>query len=653
MKSAIRLLAALVLVLSAGRTEAQSVTIYRDAYGTPSVVADRLPDAMYGLGYAMAQDNAEQMARNFKQARGRRAEVDGQAHLITDSFLRSLGIEERAIKAAGTLPAEARTCVQRFCDGANRAVAEQKGRIPGWIEPFTPVDVISLAQLAQAAFPLQEISNRLLPGIGSNQFAIAPKRTANGRAILSIDPHLNWSGPLLWYEYAVYCRTFNFHGITLSGLPFGSMGHTDHVAWSMTNNNPRLYDFVTVKTNPANPNQYSYHGVWRDFEQVPLELRFREGAALKTLKQTARRTAWGPLAPLSPQAVRLAIPNLGAMFRQSLRMARARTAAEFRAALQDHGLSMWNIVYADTRGHIGYQYNANVPRRDETLDWSKAVPGDDPRTKWGDPWPLDALPHAEDPASGLLINCNTAPWLTTLGGEIKSTAWPEYVTSYGSTTRYERLKELLTGDDRVTLDKAKSYATDTLVPYARSLINRLIEQEKLRRFFGSITGPTGVHRYEKAPEEIDAERLHAQALEVLRHWDCRADVGSKGCALYLYWMRADRRMPAIARKTERGEAWTTEEAAAFDSALDKAAAYLLPHGPLDEPWGEVHVSVRGEHTAPVSGLGYFAPGDATATVTPNFGPFANGRIVCAGGSSFRMIVDLDPKGVRSWSVLPY
>ena len=66
------------LLLLPGALQAQTVTIYRDKFGVPSVVADRLPDAIYGLGYAMAQDNAEQMARNFKQARGRRAEVDGR-----------------------------------------------------------------------------------------------------------------------------------------------------------------------------------------------------------------------------------------------------------------------------------------------------------------------------------------------------------------------------------------------------------------------------------------------------------------------------------------------------------------------------------------------------------------------------------------------
>ena len=38
---------------------------------------------------------------------------------------------------------------------------------------------------------------------------------------------------------------------------------------------------------------------------------------------------------------------------------------------------------------------------------------------------------------------------------------------------------------------------------------------------------------------------------------------------------------------------------------------------------------------------------------PLVGEFKDGHVLCTGGSSFRMIVEMDPNGVRSWSVLPY
>src|SRR5205085_4825002 len=124
---------------------------------------------------------------------------------------------------ATALTGEIKAIMDSYCAGANRAIAEQKGKIPSWIEPFTTVDVLALTQLINAAFPLQDIAAQLLPGTGSNQFAVGKKRSANGHAILSTDPHLKWTGIMAWYEFSVYARDISFHGITLPGLPFGSI----------------------------------------------------------------------------------------------------------------------------------------------------------------------------------------------------------------------------------------------------------------------------------------------------------------------------------------------------------------------------------------------------------------------------------------------
>jgi len=624
------LLFALLLSIQGCAAHAQNhaIQVFRDGYGVPTIVADRLPDAFFGLGYAMAQDNAVQMGRNFKQARGRVAEVDGKSALLTDGFLRSLGIEELAEQKAQTLTGEMKDSIQSFCDGANRALAEQKGKIPAWVGPFTPVDVLSMAQLTNASFALLDIGRQLLPGMGSNQFAISAKRSATGHAILSIDPHLPWDGLLAWYEFGLETKAFRFHGITLAGLPFGVMGHTDRVAWCMTNNDPDLFDFFTVKTNPDNAKQYSYHGEWRDFEEKTVELRYVDGGEMKTQKQRVRRTAWGPMVPFRAQAVALSMLGSWELLDQSLKMAAAKDAKELREALRPLGFSMWNIVYADTQGHIGYQYNGRVPHRDTSFDWNKPVPGDDPRTKWGPLWTIDELPHAEDPKSGLLVNANSAPWLTTLGDEIRREGWPAYVTSYGSTTRYQRLRSLLSQKPKLGLDYARSTATDTEVPYAKATVSYLTA----------------------ANAETHTED---SLLATLRKWDCRADVDSRGTALYWFMLRADPKMNGLAVRAAHGDTWTSEEKRAALIALHKAAEDMRALGlPPDAPWGDVHVSRRGPTTTRISGL--LAPGPgAIAAVVPNYGPFQGGKIVCNVGSSFRMIVHLDPKRVESWSILPY
>jgi len=625
------LLALLVAALLRGpAAHAQQVTIYRDHLGVPSIAAGSLSDGEFGLGYAMASDNAVQMARNFKQARGRFAEIEGRALLLQDGFLRALGIEEMAERRAESLPPDEAEVLKSFCAGANRALAERKDRLPEWIAPFTPVDVLALAQMLNAAFPLEDLAHQLLPSTGSNQFAISPARTANGHAILSADPHLPWNGIFAWYAFALYTPEFNFRGVTMPGLPFGVLGHTDRVAWCFTNNNPMLYTFYTVDNNPNNPNQYNFHGQMRDYETVPVDLQFRDGGQMKTMHQTVRRTAWGPMLPFRNQAVKLSMIGDWSILHEAQMMARAKDAAEFREALRPLGLSMWNIVYADVKGSIGYQFNARVPHLDAAFDWKKPVPGSDPRTAWGPLWSIDDLPHVENPKSGLLVNANSAPWLTTIDNELPENGWPRYVTSYGHTSRYDRLAQLLEPQRHISAADAKRIATDTQVPYALQTV------QVLRQVRDNNAGGGGV----------------GDALAVLSRWNGRSDIDSRGCALYLYWGRI-KGMAILARKAGHNEAWSGDEVGSALAALKEAAdALIRDHTQLDVPWGELHFAERGKVRDPVSGFGNVASNSEPAVV-PNYGAFKDGAIHCQGGSSFRMIVDLDPNGVHSWSILPY
>lgn len=611
------MLLALTVALLASRGE---VRIYRDLFGVPSIVASNYTDACYGLGYATIEDHGEQMALNYKQARGRMGEVRGKSQLLTDGFLRSLGIEELA-RAKARARGPYRPYFEAFLAGANRALQERKAKLPAWIEPFDLVDTFALAQLVNAAFPLQEVAGKLMPGSGSNQFAVAPVRSATGAPILSMDPHLPWNGPITWYEYAIYTPDVSFRGITVPGLPAPVMGHNRKVAWCMTNNDPDLYDFFIVKPNPENPRQYSYHGQWREFEDSEVELRYLEDGELKTQKQRVRRTAWGPMVPLRPQALFLSMLGSWELLATSDGLLRAGSVEEARRAIALLGLSMWNIVVADTSGDILYQYNARVPRRDPSFDWSKPIDGADPRTRLGELIPADQLPHAANPRSGLLVNCNSAPWLTTLGDEI-SREWPAYVTTYGHTTRYDILSSLLAADRKISIDEAKAYAVDTKVPYAKEAIAAL--------------GATG---------------HSSPAMDVLRQWNGRADISARGCAMYAYWAR-EKEMPALIRQVASGKPWTPEQGGVAVRALAAAAEKLKrDHGALSVEWGDVHRMSRGGWSVPILGWGYVVGGDAA--VAPNSGPFKDGIFQCDFGSSWRMIVSLEPAGIRSWSALPY
>jgi len=175
-----------ILLLTALHQSSTDTTVYEDSFGVPSIMASSLPEAIYALGYGEAKEQAVQMAMNYKLARGRMAEVNGRSGLLQDGFLRTMGFESRAQAEASTMSGETRKILDSFVSGANRALAEHKGELPKWIEPFTAVDVIAFTQFINAAFPLLDLSQKISPGAGSNQFALSPSRTATRHPILSI-----------------------------------------------------------------------------------------------------------------------------------------------------------------------------------------------------------------------------------------------------------------------------------------------------------------------------------------------------------------------------------------------------------------------------------------------------------------------------------
>jgi acyl-homoserine lactone acylase PvdQ len=594
------------------------MTIYRDSYGVPSIVGKSYAEAMYGLGYLHFTDAGERAAINYKIARGRSGEVLGRSQMLVDSFLRGFELEEKA--EAAKLDPASESIIAAYVAGANRAIAERRAKLPAWIQPIDRTDVLCLVQFVNCAFPLLDLSSQLMPGVGSNQFAIGAKRSSTGHPILSMDPHLDWNGNdggIVWYEAGIYCDSFNFRGVGIPGAPGCVMGHNDRVAWSVTNNDPQLFVRYQVKTKPDDASKYSYFGEWKPFRTKKIVLRFLEGGKYVEQEQTLKLTDWGPMVPFRSESVFLEpVGNFGSIS-QLPAMMRSTTVQELRKALNHRGLSMWNFVAADTNGGLAYQYNAFLRHRDATLDWSLPVDGSNPKSKLGELFTMDELPHSVNPRSDVLVNANSAPWLTSTDNSMPKT-WPSYVTTYGPTSRYLRLRELLQQRGLKSPTDAQAIATDTLVPFADRILDRL-----------KTAGVSG------------------EGFNILQNWDRHANIDSVGPPVLLYLMAAERKLAALA------EPPADEVRQAYAQACE---ALKKDFGKLDVRWGEVLRMHRGNKSLGVDGWGSILPG-MSAAVNPS-GPSRmlqklDGPITASRGSSFRMIVSLVPGHVESWSVLPY
>jgi len=136
----------------------QSVEILRDQWGIPHVFSETDQAAMYGLGYATAEDRAFQMTYALRMIQGRLAEVIGDRRQLNrnetsidhDRKMRTFGFYRSAQQRAEELEEETRDLLQAYCDGVNAYFQDHAGRwhplfaelelVP---EPWTPADCIA------------------------------------------------------------------------------------------------------------------------------------------------------------------------------------------------------------------------------------------------------------------------------------------------------------------------------------------------------------------------------------------------------------------------------------------------------------------------------------------------------------------------------
>lgn len=600
--------------------------IVRDRYGVAHIYASTEVDLYYAQGFAAARDRARQIGMFRLQAHGRLAEVRGQGSLQSDMVARGFRFPERAAGHLQTLDPRLRLNIEAYARGVNDAILERRGELPAWVEPIEAADVLAMGLLVNFHFPSQDLFRDAQRGLqGSNQFAVAPARSATGHALLSMDPHLYFGGFFDWLEVHLSTPEFSVVGASLPGIAGVLMGHNGAVAWSNTNNYPDLADVYLFPVDPQDPTRYQAADGWKQFSARTEEFRFVQGTEMAGRTETLLETHVGPVLMLRggfAVAARVAGIDVPTFVEQLDRRTRARTVAEYIEAMRTPGMSMWNLMMADTAGNIGYLYNALSPRRDPGLDWSRPVIGADPRSEWQGFIPFDELPKLVNPVSGWMQNCNDAPWNITAGSGFEAAAMPFRLVSDDTyTDRGRRLTELLSADESVTVEEMRLYATDSLVLRAREWVPVLA---------------AAVDAGAEAPQAL------RDAMSVLNAWDFHAEPESTGMALFHRWHLLARpgRLPAEPIPAERMQQLLTHLATAAQECIDK-------YGRLDPPWGQVLFFKHGRAEFSVTG------GSSQFNVVRTaFGvPGSDGRIPVNGGSSYQMIVDMAPTP-RAWSCFP-
>lgn len=128
------------------------IRIERDAHGIPTIRANSLDDAFFGLGVVHAQDRLWQLETHRRIGAGRLAEAFGEGALQTDRFIRALGVRHAAQAQWERTPEASRAALQAYARGINATVQASAQALPPEFlilgvrpEAWTPVDSLAWA----------------------------------------------------------------------------------------------------------------------------------------------------------------------------------------------------------------------------------------------------------------------------------------------------------------------------------------------------------------------------------------------------------------------------------------------------------------------------------------------------------------------------
>ncbi|MEH2181593.1 penicillin acylase family protein [Nostoc sp.] len=409
----------------------------------------------------------------------------------------------------------------------------EEGKIQNYPDPslftqsanvFAEAIIPALESITKPMIALEQFIGPTGIGIGSNNWVISGQRTATGKPILANDPHLGVQIPSIWYEVGLHCTPksaecpYNVSGFSFAGMIGVIIGHSDRIAWGVTNVQSDVMDLYIEKINPKNPNQYEVNGKWVDMQLVQETIQV---AGSQPIVQTVRYTRHGPiLSDVSPNlkqfkssqplklpqnyAVALCwtalVPSkLGYAIPQ---INRAQNWQEFRTAASNYDVPAQNLVYADIDGNIGYQMPGKFPIRAKG-DGRYPVPGWTDEYEWQGYIDFEKLPKSFNPSQGYIVTANN----------LVNREYPYLITTdwvYGY--RAKRIVEMISQQtEAISLKDVQQIQGD----------NRNLNAQTLVPLLQSIT--------------VDTPRLQA-AQKLLQDWNLQLGMTSPAAALFeVFW----------------------------------------------------------------------------------------------------------------------
>jgi penicillin G amidase len=480
----------------------EPIKIIRDEHGIAYVIAQNKADVYRGQGFVLAQDRLFQIEFYRALIKGEAAALVGQSMVASDIKMHVLDVYGNAERSFQYLDSETKQTLEWYCEGFNTYLEVGQDEFPLELsllgispKPIKPVDIVSVihfiglfhsqnmddeilslnlaasTDIAEVLRPLsvnidrtkplhfeldsinfskglqstaaQTISNldpSPFPKLGSNNLAIAGKKSKNGKPILSNDPHVDSRLlPGMFYPIGLICPDFKAVGIATPGVPGLLSGRNEFVSFGVTN---AYGDSQDLYIETLKGDKYLQNDSLKPLTIRTANITVKDSTAFDI---EIRATERGPI--ISD----FSLFNIKTDDAVSLRWSLAETKSkslgidklldtknvfDFRTALFDMDAMFFNFVFADVEGNIAHQATGLVPVRANKS--GEAPIKVDTLDNWLGFIPKDQMPHQINPDRG---------WLGTANHDTRPDDYPYYYSNHFSPFyRYKRMSELLSDD---------------------------------------------------------------------------------------------------------------------------------------------------------------------------------------------------------------
>jgi penicillin amidase len=360
-------------------------------------------------------------------------------------------------------------------------------------------------------------TREIVPGVGSNNWAVSGSKTKTGYPILCNDPHLNLTFPAIWYQVQMASPTVNVCGASLPGAPGVVIGYNQKISWGVTNVDADVLDWYQVKFKDAVKNEYWYDNKWN-----PVKKRIE---VIKVLGQpdlvdTVLYTHHGPVVydkltekkgsgreniPVG-DALRWIAHDESDEFMCFYLLNRGKNYDDYRRALTYYTAPAQNFIFASADNDIAITPNGKYPLKYK--DQGKFVlDGADPADDWHGWIPYDQNPTVKNPPQGFVRSANESPTDPT---------YPYYINwRYEQYYRGKRISDRLSAMKGATVDSMRLMQMDNYSILGQDVLGALVKY-------------------------VDTSKLHTdqlKAFDIVKNWDKHYAANSMGASIFFKWWR--------------------------------------------------------------------------------------------------------------------